>query len=65
LTLKRKRISSVVDPELWEKLQKLSKETRVPVAQYLDEAIEDLLKKYQKGELQPIKIVSGGPVRPK
>ncbi len=48
MTLNRKRISSVVDPELWEKLQELSKETRVPVAQYLDEAIEDLLKKYGK-----------------
>jgi hypothetical protein len=40
----------VVDPDLWNKLQKLSGETRVPVAQYLDEAIEDLLKKYGKGE---------------
>jgi predicted DNA-binding protein len=48
LTLKRKRISSVVDPELWEGLQKLSDETRVPIAQYLDEAIEDLLRKYGK-----------------
>jgi len=50
LVLHRKRISSVVDPDLWNKLQKLSGETRVPVAQYLDEAIEDLLKKYGKGE---------------
>ncbi len=46
MVLHRKRISSVVDPDLWDKLQELSKETRVPVAQYLDEAIADLLKKY-------------------
>jgi hypothetical protein len=48
--LNRKRISSAIDPLLWYGLQELSRETRVPVAQYLDEAIKDLLKKYGKGE---------------
>ncbi len=44
--LKRKRISSAVDPDLWAAIQKLSDDTRVPVAQYLDEAMKDLLDKY-------------------
>ena len=48
MVLHRKRISSVVDPKLWEKLQELSAQTRIPVSKLLDEAMEDLLKKYQK-----------------
>jgi hypothetical protein len=44
----RKQVSTTVDISLWEELQALSKNTRVPVSKYLDEAIVDLLKKYQK-----------------
>jgi hypothetical protein len=44
----RKQVSTTVDIILWEELQALSKETRVPVSKYLDEAITALLKKYQK-----------------
>jgi predicted DNA-binding protein len=44
----RKQVSSTVNINLWEELQALSNETRVPVSKYLDEAIEDLLKKYRK-----------------
>jgi hypothetical protein len=44
----RKQVSTTVDIRLWEELQGLSKNTRVPVSKYLDEAIVDLLKKYQK-----------------
>jgi len=44
----RKRIGSAIDKELLERLQRLSKETRIPMSRLLDEAIEDLLKKYGK-----------------
>lgn len=43
---KRIRVGSSVDPELWKKLQLLSKKTRIPVSRLLDEAIEDLLVKH-------------------
>lgn len=46
--MKRKRVSSSVDPELWEMLQKLSETTRIPVSRLLDEAIADLLVKHGK-----------------
>ena len=48
MVVNRLRVSSTVDPDLWEKLSKLSKKTRVPMAQLLDEAIADLIKKYGK-----------------
>lgn len=41
----RIRISNSIDKELYEKLKKLSAETKVPMSKLLDEAIEDLLKK--------------------
>ncbi|MBS4958808.1 MAG: ribbon-helix-helix domain-containing protein [Clostridium sp.] len=41
----RVRISNSIDKELYEKLKKLSEETKVPMSKLLDEAIEDLLKK--------------------
>lgn len=41
----RIRISNSIDKELYEKLKKLSTETKVPMSKLLDEAIEDLLKK--------------------
>ena len=37
-----------LDKTLKEGLQKLSEETRIPQSKLLDEAIEDLLKKYEK-----------------
>lgn len=45
---KRIRVGSSVDPALWEKIQQLSKQTRIPISKLLDEAMEDLIKKYQK-----------------
>lgn len=45
---KRIRVGGSVDPAIWEKFQQLSKQTRIPVSKLLDEAMEDLIKKYQK-----------------
>jgi predicted DNA-binding protein len=42
----RERISNSIDKELYKKLKELSEKTRVPISRYLDEAIEDLLKKH-------------------
>lgn len=42
----RTRIGNTVDNILLEKFKVLSKETRVPMSKLLDEAIENLLKKY-------------------
>lgn len=42
----RARISSSVDPVLWKHMQQLSDKTRIPLSKLLDEAFEDLLKKY-------------------
>ncbi len=44
----RKRFVSSLKNELVPELDQLSKETRVPTSRLLDEAIEDLLKKYEK-----------------
>lgn len=44
----RKRLVSSLDKELVEPFNELSKKTRVPKSRLLDEAIEDLLKKYEK-----------------
>lgn len=41
----RHTISSTIDIELHERLQALTKETKVPISKLLDEAIELLLKK--------------------
>lgn len=40
--------STSLDKNLVAKLQELSNKTRIPAAYLLDEAIEDLLKKYGK-----------------
>lgn len=42
----RKRAGIVVDKKLWEQFGVLSKKTRIPKSRLIDEAIEDLLKKY-------------------
>ena len=48
-TMKGKRVltSLYVDPEAHQALKQLSKDTRVPAAVYLREAVDDLLKKYK------------------
>jgi len=42
----RERFGVAIDKELLEGLRKLSTDTRIPASKLLDEAIEDLLKKY-------------------
>ena len=44
----RKRLVSSLDMKLVEPLDELSRKTRVPKSRLLDEAVEDLLKKYEK-----------------
>ena len=44
----RKKFISSLDKRLVEPFDELSKKTRVPKSRLLDEAIEDLLKKYKK-----------------
>ena len=47
----RVRIGVSVDPVLADKLKKLSEETRIPASRLLDEAITDLIKKFEgKGQ---------------
>lgn len=43
----RERWSTAVDKMLLAKFRKLSENTRIPATRLLDEAIEDLLVKYQ------------------
>lgn len=45
---RRKQVCSTLDPELWNQLKSLSEETRIPATRYFDEAVEDLLLKYQR-----------------
>ena len=44
----RTKLISSLDNALVEPLNELSKKTRVPKSRLIDEAIEDLLKKYEK-----------------
>lgn len=44
----RKRFTSTIDKVLQLNLQELSKYTRVPQTKLLDEALEDLVKKYEQ-----------------
>lgn len=44
------RFTTYVEEDTKRKLKDLSQETRVPEARYVQEALEDLLKKYGKGE---------------
>lgn len=46
----RERFGVAVDKELLDGLRKLSASTRIPASKLLDEAIDDLLKKYKKKE---------------
>lgn len=49
----RTRFTSSLCKELLPLLQGLSHETRIPMSRLLDEAVEDLLKKYQKDAPRP------------
>jgi hypothetical protein len=40
------RITTYIEEETYNKLKEFSKITRVPLAQYIQEAAADLLKKY-------------------
>ena len=44
----RKKLITSLANELVEPFDKLSKKTRVPKSRLIDEAVEDLLKKYEK-----------------
>lgn len=49
MTLKnRVRIGSAIDKELYKKLKQLSESTRINMSRLLDEALDDLLKKYEQ-----------------
>lgn len=41
-------ISSTINIKLNEALKAIAQETRIPMSKLLDEAIEDLIKKYKK-----------------
>ncbi len=42
----RTAVSTAIKKELWEALNKLAEDTRIPKSKLLDEAISDLLKKH-------------------
>lgn len=44
----RVRIGSAIDKELYGQLKKLSTSTRINMSKLLDEAIEDLITKYEQ-----------------
>jgi hypothetical protein len=52
----RSQFASSIDNKLKDDLKKLSERTRIPQSKLLDEAIEDLIKKYPEGQssLPPI-----------
>ena len=46
--MKKTRFTTYVTQDVYNEIKQLSKETRVPIAGYIQEALNDLLKKYQK-----------------
>ena len=48
ILVNRTRFTSSLKNELMEQLNELAEKTRIPKSRLLDEAIEDLLKKYKK-----------------
>jgi len=48
LLVNRTRFTSSLKNELMADFDRLAKETRIPKSRLIDEAIEDLLKKYEK-----------------
>lgn len=57
---KQVQICSYYPPEMADQLKELSERTRVPLATYLREAAEDLLKKYQDVPQKPGGKTSSG-----
>ena len=48
ILVNRTRFTSSLKNELMDGFNKLAQETRIPKSRLIDEAIEDLLKKYEK-----------------
>ena len=48
MLVNRTRMCNSVDTKIYDKLKKLSEETKVPISKLLDEAISDLLEKRSK-----------------
>ena len=48
LLVNRTRFTSSLKNELMKDFNRLAEETRIPKSRLIDEAIEDLLKKYEK-----------------
>ena len=48
LLVNRTRFTSSLKNELMEEFTQLAEKTRIPKSRLIDEAIEDLLKKYEK-----------------
>jgi len=46
--INRERFTNTLDKKLLEELQKLSKETMIPMSKLLDKAVTQLLKEYGK-----------------
>ena len=46
--MEKLRFTTYVTKDAHDKLKQLSDETRIPLARYIQEAIEDLLAKYEK-----------------
>ena len=44
----KKRITFTLEPELIERLQKVSKETMIPQVKLVEKAIDEKLKEYEK-----------------
>ena len=43
----RKRIGTSIDLEVWDNFEKLAEKTKVPKSKLFDEALEDIVKKYE------------------
>ena len=48
ILVNRTRFTTSLDNRLMEQFNQLAKDTRIPKSRLIDEAIEDLLKKYEK-----------------
>ena len=46
----RTRIGNTVDNKILKKFKQLSTETKIPMSKLLDEAIEDVIKKYSTAD---------------
>lgn len=46
-TIKKERFTTYLPTDMIEKIRKLSEDTRIPQSRLYEEAVEDLLKKYE------------------